>query len=544
MAKLLSTNINGNLTINGTIDKIIVENTFEIPAASKPADESEFESIAAAIGEKTGITLSKIYTTVKKENDTTFKQILHVPGGIKTEDSAIFSSLTVNGKTNLNDDLTIKADKSLLLGEDFNVKEKINANNTTISNLKTALIKNTGDSSKTVTSINSEGNVTYTDINIKQTQVEELTNNLDSIRTNITSNETNLNTLKNNLNSTTGSANQTLTSISVDGIPTYNSIKIEEGQINGLPEKLSGIATDIANNKSSADNLKTNLSKSQGSSEKTITSIANDGTPTYENIVIEHSAVSDFETSVQGITANNVKNITTSNDGITTISKKLKVNENVEATGNISGANINNTALILDCNNNKSAVAAKILIRNINASGGTSICYNNSDTRYPYWYLALNDSGDGDAVRDLTREQIAAVDIKIRDLSYNPLLFWNSSDKKFDYAASDSIINAGGQIQAQSFYATSDIRKKENIQDFAPTKSILDLPLKRFDFIEGKKNQIGCIAQDLQKICPEIVEEGSDGYLSIQESKIVYLLLDEVKKLKAEVEELKKKMEE
>lgn len=98
-----------------------------------------------------------------------------------------------------------------------------------------------------------------------------------------------------------------------------------------------------------------------------------------------------------------------------------------------------------------------------------------------------------------------------------------------------------GMVHATSFNATSDARLKENFQSFISQKSILDLPIYKFDFIDGLKNQIGCKAQDLQEICPEIVNEGSDGYLSIQESKIVYLLLEEVKKLRAEIEELKRR---
>ena len=58
------------------------------------------------------------------------------------------------------------------------------------------------------------------------------------------------------------------------------------------------------------------------------------------------------------------------------------------------------------------------------------------------------------------------------------------------------------QIQAPSFNATSDARLKENFSPLILNKSILDLPLYKFDFINGTKNQIGCIAQDLQKICP------------------------------------------
>lgn len=109
------------------------------------------------------------------------------------------------------------------------------------------------------------------------------------------------------------------------------------------------------------------------------------------------------------------------------------------------------------------------------------------------------------------------------------------------FNTSSGNIETYGTVNAASFNATSDKRLKENIIDYKPEKSILDLPIKKFDFIDGLKNQIGCIAQDLKEICPEIVNENEKGYLSIQESKLVYLLLDEVKKLKNEVEELKRK---
>jgi hypothetical protein len=96
-----------------------------------------------------------------------------------------------------------------------------------------------------------------------------------------------------------------------------------------------------------------------------------------------------------------------------------------------------------------------------------------------------------------------------------------------------------GQITATSFYATSDRRKKENIKEFIPKKSILDLPVVEFDFKDSGSHQIGCIAQDLQEICPEIVNINDDGYLSINESKLSYLLLLELKKLREEFEAYK-----
>lgn len=106
-----------------------------------------------------------------------------------------------------------------------------------------------------------------------------------------------------------------------------------------------------------------------------------------------------------------------------------------------------------------------------------------------------------------------------------------------------NITSTEGEITAQSFNAKSDKRLKENIEKYSPKQSVLDLPVYSYNFIKdtNKTQHIGCLAQDLQKICPEIVHEGDDGFLSIEENKIIYLLLDEVKKLKKRVDELEAK---
>ena len=102
-------------------------------------------------------------------------------------------------------------------------------------------------------------------------------------------------------------------------------------------------------------------------------------------------------------------------------------------------------------------------------------------------------------------------------------------------------LNTKGTITAQSYIATSDRRLKQNIKDYTCEKSILDLQVKEFEYIDDNNHtkHIGCIAQDLQEICPELVHEDINGYLSIEENKLVYLLLQEVKNLKKEIKELK-----
>ena len=106
-----------------------------------------------------------------------------------------------------------------------------------------------------------------------------------------------------------------------------------------------------------------------------------------------------------------------------------------------------------------------------------------------------------------------------------------------------NITAANGAMTAYSFNALSDKRLKENIEKYSPKQSVLDLPVYSYNFIKdtNKTQHIGCLAQDLQKICPEIVHEGDDGFLSIEENKLVYLLLEEVKQLNKKVKELEAK---
>ena len=142
--------------------------------------------------------------------------------------------------------------------------------------------------------------------------------------------------------------------------------------------------------------------------------------------------------------------------------------------------------------------------------------------------------------------------VKISSVSKGQL-YCRSTDGSVEgiqYSTEDSLKNSivqrtsSGSIYAYSYYATSDKRLKENINEYKFGKSVLDLPIYSFNYIsdETKKKQIGCLAQDLQEICPELVIEDTNGYLSVNDSKVVYLLLDEVKKLNKRVNELEGKL--
>ena len=62
----------------------------------------------------------------------------------------------------------------------------------------------------------------------------------------------------------------------------------------------------------------------------------------------------------------------------------------------------------------------------------------------------------------------------------------------------------------------------------------------------NQKHDIGFIAQDVQKVIPELVNEvdglnGDESHLAVDYAKLVPVLVNAIKELKNEIEEIKKK---
>ena len=123
-------------------------------------------------------------------------------------------------------------------------------------------------------------------------------------------------------------------------------------------------------------------------------------------------------------------------------------------------------------------------------------------------------------------------------------IFWRQgSSNRFRMSMSTGSFIASGAITA--FGSPSDERLKENIK---PIESALDKAMKlqgvTFNWKEQDeaniKEDIGFIAQDVKKVLPELVREEADGMLSMRHQGITPILLEAIKELKAEIEELKK----
>jgi len=98
-----------------------------------------------------------------------------------------------------------------------------------------------------------------------------------------------------------------------------------------------------------------------------------------------------------------------------------------------------------------------------------------------------------------------------------------------------------GDVSADNINSTSDERLKSNIK---PLNDALQKvkQLRGVSFEMNNKPKIGVIAQEVQKVIPEVVNTKEDGYLSVCYGNIVGLLIEAVKEQQIKIEQLEQRL--
>ncbi len=103
-------------------------------------------------------------------------------------------------------------------------------------------------------------------------------------------------------------------------------------------------------------------------------------------------------------------------------------------------------------------------------------------------------------------------------------------------------ITAAGAIKGESIRSTSDRRMKMAITPVEGAADIIkELKPVRFQWKSTGTPSIGFIAQDVQLVLPELVHGNDRNGYSLEYNGIIPLLVEEVQRLREEIEELKKK---
>jgi hypothetical protein len=95
----------------------------------------------------------------------------------------------------------------------------------------------------------------------------------------------------------------------------------------------------------------------------------------------------------------------------------------------------------------------------------------------------------------------------------------------------------------QDFNSLSDISLKYNIGDITGAMSIIDsIRPVEFRWKENDKKSYGLIAQEIEKVLPDLVSKNDDTNLkSVSYVQLIPFLLEAIKELKNEVDILKNK---
>ena len=103
--------------------------------------------------------------------------------------------------------------------------------------------------------------------------------------------------------------------------------------------------------------------------------------------------------------------------------------------------------------------------------------------------------------------------------------------------------NLEAEIALAKALPSSDERLKKNIYTITnPIEKVSALRGVSFEFKETGQKQIGFVAQEVEKIIPEVVGENPDGYKGVQYQNVVGLLVEAIKEQQKQIDELKRQV--
>ncbi len=237
-------------------------------------------------------------------------------------------------------------------------------------------------------------------------------------------------------------------------------------------------------------------------------------------------------------------------------STNTQVNSSVlsTGTGNFSvaanvGANVKLTTVLLSIGNstvnatiNSTSVgigantfianSSSVLISNpltANGSTGTSgqLLASNGSSGSPYWVTGVNVNIADDTTTNGSRY----------------LLFANQTSSVLSsaYVSSTklSFNPSTGVLSSTVMTGSSDERLKTNVETITdPTEVLSQLRGVSFNRIDNGQKDYGVIAQEIEKVIPDVVHTDADGFKTVSYTSIIGFLIEAVKKQQEQIDVL------
>ena len=190
--------------------------------------------------------------------------------------------------------------------------------------------------------------------------------------------------------------------------------------------------------------------------------------------------------------------------------------------GAVSGANLTS----LNATNLGSGTVPVLRLGNSGTRDATTFLRGDNTWATAGGSITVSDDTSTNATRYLTFEDVtsgtsSSINVSSTKLTFNP---------------------STGTLSATQFTSLSDINKKKNIR---PIENAIEITKKlegvRFDWKDTDAPSLGVIAQEVEKVLPELVVE-SDGVKSVSYGNLVGVLIEAIKEQQVRIEELERKL--
>ena len=213
--------------------------------------------------------------------------------------------------------------------------------------------------------------------------------------------------------------------------------------------------------------------------------------------------------------------------------------------------NCNDTVKFSRTNKNNENKWVKFIDKTLNSSIDKFCIYNALKDSTQYTVFQMMQSAGRMAIEESGKSYI--LDIGEDGITSNRTLTMSSSNKIVCGNNNQTVIDST-KVEAPYFNATSDRRAKEDPLPFngKALDIINQIQTFTYKYKDTKQVSYGVMAQDLLDIkindfsfVENAAATGENGdYMSVRESKLVYLLLEGIKELQIEVNNLRKEVEE
>lgn len=211
---------------------------------------------------------------------------------------------------------------------------------------------------------------------------------------------------------------------------------------------------------------------------------------------------------------------------------------NVTATVNLSAgsANLGNSASANYFVGNVSVTSSANLgsVSNITITGGTS-----------GQFLTTNGSGNLTWANVSSGASISVQNDTTTNTTYYPTMSAITSGNLTEVKISTTKMYfnpSTGAMAATDFNSLSDISFKTNVEPLLNGLVVVaNIEPVSFNWVESGKKAFGVIAQEIEKVVPEIVTTGANGTKTVSYDQIIPFLVSAIQDLNKQIQELKNK---